>query len=162
MKYFILVGLLCSALTTCFSQQLTWRELYGSYAFSLDNQIYSLNEMINEQPKGTELRKLLRSGRRNRIWGNSLGFTGAFLLGTALADALFDDDGEESLNHWEVYVAAGALVGVSFPLLSTADKRIEQAVGLYNSGPATGNMLQRAPVIYAGYTRAGIGIGLQF
>ncbi|PPK87399.1 hypothetical protein CLV84_0339 [Neolewinella xylanilytica] len=162
MKYCLLVGLLCSALTTCFSQQLTYRELYGNYAFSLDNQIYSLNEMIAEQPEGTELRWLLRSGRRNRIWGNSFGFTGAFLLGTALADALVDNDGEESLNHWATYVSAGVLIGVSFPMLSTADKRIEEAVGLFNSGPGTGYIPKRKRILYAGYTREGVGFGLRF
>lgn len=143
-------------------QQLTSRVLYGGYAFSLDNQVYSIHEMIADQPKGTELRRLFRSGRRNRGWGSAFGFAGAFLLGTALADALSDDDGDESLNRWQTYVASGILIGVSFPLISTADKRIEEAVGLYNSGPAMGNRTERRPVFYAGYTREGVGVGMQF
>ncbi|WP_157976065.1 hypothetical protein [Lewinella sp. IMCC34191] len=162
MKHVLLLFFLLGLAASGTSQELTSRVLYGGYVFTLDNQIYSLNEMIRDQPKGTELRRLLRSGRRNRLWGGSLGFAGAFLIGTALADALSDDDGDESLNHWQTYVAAGVLVGVSFPLISTADKRIEQAVGLYNSGPALGKIPERDPIFYAGGTREGMGIGVRF
>lgn len=136
--------------------------MYGSYAFSRNDELFTLNEMVRQQPAGTELNRLFRSGRRNNFWGMVLGFSGSFVLGAALADAISGDDGDDSLNHWQTYVAAGALIGVSFPLLSTADRRIEEAVNRYNDGPPTGGTAGRIPVYYAGFLREGIGVGLRF
>lgn len=144
------------------AQELTSREVYGSFVFAREGRIITLNEMVSEQARGTELKRQFRSGRRNQLWGSVLGGTGAALIGVALSDALSNNDDEDSLHHWQTYVICGTLVGVSFPLLSTAERRIGEAVMQYNASDAMGSARRSGIEAYAGSIGSGVGIGVRF
>ncbi|MCP9234395.1 hypothetical protein [Lewinella sp. JB7] len=159
---FTLIILLLATLS-CSGQELTYREVFDGYVFTKDSEIITMREMIRGQERGSELNRLFRSANRNKNWANVLALSGGLVLGAAVGDAIRKDDSEESLNRWQTYVAGGLLVGVTFPLSATADKRVRQAVDLYNADPALGDSPYPVrPELHWGATREGLGLVLRF
>ncbi|MBB4078909.1 hypothetical protein GGR28_001526 [Lewinella aquimaris] len=137
-----LISILTTILFTtfcCSAQELSYREVFDEYVFTRNSEIITMREMIRSQERGSELNRLFRSANRNKDWANVLALSGGIVLGQALSDALWNDDSDDSLNRWQSYVAGALLLGVTFPLSATADKRVRQAVDLYNLDPALGD-----------------------
>lgn len=161
-RCFLALLFAAALLPSLVAQELTSREVYGNFVFARDGQIITLNEMIAEQPSGTELGRLFRSGRRNQFWSSVLGFSGSLVLGLALAEAIDGDNSEDNFNHWSAYVICAAMIGASFPLRATADRRIIEATRLYNESPPIGHRQSRGVEGYVGATGAGVGVGVRF
>ncbi len=147
----------------CSAQELVYREALGEYIFTKDNEIITMREMIRNQPKGSELRRPFRSANRNKFWANVFAVSGGIVLGAALSDAIWEpNDNDESLNVWQTYAAGAVLIGLTFPLNATADKRIAEAVERYNEAPPLRQATRHQPQLYAGTTPDGVGVGLRF
>ena len=73
--YLILSVLIASS---CSGQEVTGREIFGGYVYVIDNEAYSISEVIRQQERGSELHRTLRQARRNQLWSEVFGLTGGY------------------------------------------------------------------------------------
>ena len=164
MKHFLPVLFLWFVPLFCHAQQeVTGREIFGGYVLVIDNEAYSISEVIRQQERGSELHRTLRQARRNQGWSEFLSLFGGAVLGLALGDALFGpSEGEASLSTWEAYLIAGVSIGLVTPLNATAKRRFDQSLYLLNAGPPLGVARSSAVRLGIGPQQHGLGVSLQF
>jgi hypothetical protein len=152
---FLFVGGLFTSGAT--AQTLTYRDV-GLYVFSLEGEIYTIHELIREEPPGTEFRNLLRAGRRNDFYGELLTLSGTTLLVGSLL-SLIDDEQE---LFWETVAIGAGMVGVGIPLERRGNRRVQEAVDWFNSGRPLGRLPDGRPRVQIGMISAGAGFVLSF
>ena len=103
-----------------------------------------------------EAQKLLRSASTNNTFAGILSFTGSFLIGWNLGEAISNKDPNWALSA----IGAGCIIG-SIPLYTSAGKKARQSVELYNSGLKKTTGLRNTE-LYLGLAVQKIGLSLNF
>lgn len=127
-KITLTVTFIIATLTFCNAQKIDIEKVFGGYKYTQNDELMSLGDIASIIESNTDAFALMKKGRTNRSLAAVLGFTGGGLIGWQLGSEL----GGGKANWTLAGVGAGLII-VGIPISSGANKKIKQAVDLYNS-----------------------------
>ena len=127
-KTTLALSFIIATLTFCNAQKIDIEKVFGGYKYTQNDELKSLGDLATIMESNTNAFELMKKGRTNRSLSSVLGFAGGGLLGWSIATAL--GDGEA---NWTLAGIGGGLIIVGIPISLSANKKINQAVELYNA-----------------------------
>jgi len=110
------------------AQQIEMQKVFGGYTFSKDGKRLNMKNLIKTMQPNKEAYQLMKSARSKNTLAMILGGVGGFGVGYSLGRSLRG----EKVNWAVLGLGAGAL-GVGIPISMSVNKKIKQAVKLYNT-----------------------------
>lgn len=112
---------------SCFAQERALKIEKGK--FYIDNERTSINDFVLVMESNQEAYDLAMKAKSSYSAGNVFGFIGGFMVGWPLGTAVVGGQ-----PKWELAWAGLGVLGISIPLLSSANKKMEKAVSVYENG----------------------------
>ncbi len=109
------------------AQQIEVQKVFGGYIFSKEGKRLNMKNLMTTIQDNKEAYTLVKSARSKNTLAMILGGVGGFSVGYSLGRSLRG----EKVNWALLGIGAGAL-GVGIPISISANKKIKQAVELYN------------------------------
>ena len=137
------------------AQQLELTKKGGSYKISQNGEILKYQALKSVMESNSTALAILKKGKGSDAFAQTLAGIGGALIGFPLGQAIGGGDA-----NWVLAGVGAGLVGISIPISSGANKKIKQAVELYNSGLKTTYNFD--PQVKMSITGSGIGLVMQF
>jgi len=126
-KIILTLTLFITALTFCNAQKIDVEKVFAGYKYTHNNELKSIGDLAKIMTSNTKAFELMKKGRTNRSISGVLGFVGGGLIGWSLSTALAGGD-----PNWTSAGIGAGLIAIGIPISSNANKKIKQAVELYN------------------------------
>ena len=126
MKYLFLFILIFLSIGS-FAQNHTLRAEKGR--FYIDDQKSTLRDFVNVMESNPEAYELALKAKSGYGAGSAISFIGGFLIGWPLGTALGGGD-----PNWGLAAAGAGVLVVAIPIMSSANKKLTQAMDIYNNG----------------------------
>jgi len=117
-----------TTLTFCNAQKIDIEKVSGGYKYTQNDELMSIGDLASVIESNTKAFELIKKGRTNRSFGAVLGFAGGGLVGWPIGTAI---GGGES--NWILAGIGAGLIIIGIPISSSANKKINQAVDVYNA-----------------------------
>lgn len=127
-KLQLTITLTLTILSFCNAQKIDIEKVFGGYKYTQNSELQSLNDIATIMASNTSAFELIKRGRTNRSLAAVLGFAGGGLVGWSLGSALGGGK-----PNWTLVGIGGGLIVTSIPISSRANKKIHQAVELFNA-----------------------------
>lgn len=129
MKKIILTLLIViTTLTFCNAQKIDIEKVFGGYKYTQNDELISIGDLASIIESNTSAFELIKKGRTNRSLAAVLGFAGGGLIGWSIGTSVGGGDA-----NWTLAGIGTGLVIIGIPISSRANKKINQAVELYNA-----------------------------
>lgn len=159
-KIAIILALLAINMTFAFGQTATdpilAKKVFGGYQYSQGGQILSMNQLVNTMKPNEQAYQLVKSGQTTQTVAMVFSAAGGFMIGWPLGAAIAGGE-----PNWVMAGIGAGLVVVSIPISQSANKKIKQAVDVYNGGLQTSSFWDKNELKFA-MTGNGIGLTLTF
>ncbi|MEA3504020.1 MAG: hypothetical protein U9R32_02325 [Bacteroidota bacterium] len=163
-KLLIILILLIFCFTYSFSQEVVKETNNSGEKIIVDgNKFYQhdirltlpqLSDIVSVNPDSY---KMVKSAKGSASFAGVLGYAGGFLIGWPLGTAL--GGGEP---NWAMAGIGAGLVVIAIPISSGANKKIKEAVALYNDGLKPITYSKPSPSFAIQTTQSGIGLVMKF
>ncbi|WP_396602114.1 hypothetical protein [Algibacter sp. R77976] len=110
------------------AQKIDTEKVFGGYKYTYNDELISIGDLASIIESNTNAFKLIKKGRTNRSLSGVLGFAGGALVGWPIGNSLGGGD-----PNWTMAGIGAGLIIVAIPISSKANKKINQAVELYNA-----------------------------
>lgn len=167
MKGFVFVLVLILS-TTQFSygqydkDEIEVEQAFGGNKYSVDGKSISIKQMKTLMRYDEPAYAQLKSGKAYSTTATVLGATGGVLIGLnvgiALANSADNTNGSKNETKWYLAATGGALVLISIPISITGNKRINNAIKIYNANLTSQSFQKPKPVYRFGFTGNGFGL----
>lgn len=127
-KIILTLSFIIATLTFCNAQKIDIEKVFGGHKYTQNNELKSLGDLADIMKSNTNAFELMKKGRTQRSLSAVLGFAGGGLIGWPLGTAL---GGGEA--NWTLAGIGAGLIVIGIPISSSANKKINQAVELYNA-----------------------------
>jgi len=117
-----------TTLTFCNAQKIDIEKVFGGYKYTQNDELMSLGDLASVIESNTKAFELIKKGRTNRSFAAILGFAGGGLIGWTIGTAVAGGKA-----NWALAGVGAGLVIIGIPISSSANKKINQAVELYNA-----------------------------
>lgn len=115
-------------LTFCNAQKIDIEKVFGGYKYTQNNTLMSIGDLASVMESNTEAFEIMKKGRSNRSIAAVLSFAGGGLIGWPLGTSL----GGGNAN-WTLAGIGAGVIAVAIPISLSANKKINQAIELYNA-----------------------------
>lgn len=155
-KILILVIVIAS---TCMvnAQKIDAEKVFGGYKYTQNNELISIGDLVSIMENNTKALEILKKGRTNRSLSGVLGFAGGALIGWPIGTSIGGGDA-----NWTLAGIGAGLVVVAIPISSSSNKKINQAVEMYNAslnGTSNNNFKPEFKIIA---NTSGVGLSMNF
>ena len=122
--------LIITLLITSFAnaQKIDTEKVFGGYKYTYNDELMSIGDLATIIEANTDAFKLIKKGRANRSLSGALGFVGGGLIGWPLGTSIAGGE-----TNWAMAGIGAGLIIVAIPISSNSNKKINQAVELYNA-----------------------------
>ncbi|WP_298342118.1 hypothetical protein [uncultured Algibacter sp.] len=110
------------------AQKIDVEKVFGGFKYTQNEELISIGDLVTIMENNTEALELIKKGRTNRSFAGVLGFAGGALIGWPIGTSIGGGDA-----NWTLAGIGAGLVVVSIPVSSKSNKKINQAVELYNA-----------------------------
>jgi hypothetical protein len=110
------------------AQKIDVEKVFGGFKYTQNEELISIGDLVTIMENNTEALEILKKGRTNRSFAGVLGFAGGALVGWPIGTSIGGGDA-----NWTLAGIGAGLIAVSIPISSKSNKRINQAVELYNA-----------------------------
>lgn len=117
-----------TTITFCNAQKIDIEKVFGGYKYTQNDELKSIGDLANIMKSNSDAFELMKKGRTNRSLSAVLGFAGGGLIGWPIGTALAGGDA-----NWTMAGIGAGLIVIGIPISSSANKKINQAVELYNA-----------------------------
>ena len=168
MKVFIFVFvLILSANQFAYTQynkdEIVVEQAFGGNKYSVEGKIMNMKQMKTLMQFDESAYAQLKSGRTHTTAATILGATGGFLIGLNVVLAIANGNNSDSNEvKWGMAIAGGVLVLITIPLSIIGNKRINNAVEIYNASLNSASFHKSRPELRVGFTGTGVGLILNF
>ncbi|MEP3838675.1 MAG: hypothetical protein ABJM36_13565 [Algibacter sp.] len=156
-KYLIILVITLTCASFVNAQKIDTEKVFGGYKYTYNNELISIGDLASIIESNTDAYKLIKTGRTNRSISGVLGFVGGGLIGWPLGNAL----GGGEVN-WTLAGIGAGLVIVAIPISSSSNKKINQAVELYNASINTTSYTTFKPEFKIISNGRGFGLAMNF
>ena len=127
-KSTLTLALIITTLTFCNAQKIDIEKVFGGYKYTHNDTLVSLGDLATIMEANTNAFELINKGRTNRSLSAVLGFAGGGLIGWPLGASIGGGDA-----NWTMAGIGAGLIIIGIPISSSGNKKIKQAVELYNA-----------------------------
>ncbi len=110
------------------AQKIDIEKVFGGFKYTQNEELISIGDLVTIMDNNTEALDILKKGRTNRSFAGVLGFAGGALIGWPIGTSLGGGDA-----NWTLAGIGAGLVAISIPIATKSNKKINQAVELYNA-----------------------------
>jgi len=125
------------------------------YFYSLNGELLNARGLGNVLLGNKEAYSMYQDARGVNTLSSILGFAGGFLIGLPLGSLAVGNE-----PNWLLGGIGVGLIAVAIPINKAANKRVKEAVDIYNSGLRNTSMIK--PQLKLGITSNGIGLVMVF
>lgn len=127
-KNILILIITISAITFSNAQKINIEKVFGGYKYTHNEELMSIGDVASVLESNTKAFDLINKGRTNRSFASVLGFAGGALIGWPIGTAAAGGNA-----NWTLAGVGAGLIIVGIPISSSANKKINQAVELYNA-----------------------------
>ncbi|MFB6318144.1 hypothetical protein [Saccharicrinis sp. FJH54] len=128
----------------------------GGYEFYKSNIKLTMPQLVTALKPNDAAYKQIQSARANSAIAGILGGVGGFLVGYPLGTALAGGD-----PNWTMAGVGAGLVVISIPISISSNKKVKQAVDIYNEDLRT-SLIRYETELRFSMTQNGIGLKFRF
>lgn len=158
-RYFLFLFLFMMGYT-CLSAQsndtIEVRPAFGGYSFYQSGHRLSMSELVNALEVNTDAWSMARSAQTTSVIANIMGGIGGACIGWQLGAAMA---GRKA--NWTVAGVGAGLIVIAYPISLSANKKLKQAVGLYNATKSTTSFWHNSELRLQ-ISDEGLGLALSF
>lgn len=151
------LALVITTLTFCNAQKIDIEKVFGGYKYTQNDALMSIGDLASVIESNTKAFELIKKGRANRSFGAILGFAGGGLIGWPIGTSIGGGDANWTLTG----IGAGLLI-IGIPISSRANKKINQAVELYNASLNSTANQKLKPEFMIIANANGVGLSMNF
>ncbi|MCK5775161.1 MAG: hypothetical protein KAH25_03240 [Bacteroidales bacterium] len=159
-KMTIIITLLFMSFTSVFGQEvtdsITMKKVFGGYHFYQGEEKIDMNQLVNTIKPNEQAYEQIKSAQSERVFALLLSGTGGFMIGWQLGKSI--GGGEP---NWLLAGVGVGLFVVSIPISKSSNKKIKQAVDLYNHELQTASFWDKKELNLS-MTESGVGLVLRF
>ena len=144
-------------LTFCNAQKIDIEKVIGGYKYTQNDELMSIGDLASIIESNTKAFELIKKGRTNRSFAAILGFAGGGLIGWPIGTAVGGGDA-----NWTLAGIGAGLVIIGIPISSSANKKINQAVELYNASLNSTSYNKLKPEFKIIANGSGVGLSMNF
>ncbi|WP_350292611.1 hypothetical protein [uncultured Croceitalea sp.] len=111
----------------CSAQLIEMQKVSGGYKYSQNGNQLKMRDMVNIMEPNQQAFNFIKKAQSNQSLASVIGFIGGGLVGWPIGTAIGGGDA-----NWALAGVGAALIGVSIPISSSANKKAKQAVEVYN------------------------------
>jgi len=149
--------LVFATLTVCTAQQIEIKRVFGANIYKLDGKNLTMGKLAKTVETNTEAFEIIKKTQTNRIIALIVGCTGSGMIGWQIGTSSRGGDA-----NWAMAGVGAGLVAISLPISLRADKKIKEAVQLYNDGLTATSNNDYKPEIKIIANGKGIGLAMNF
>ncbi|WP_298498032.1 hypothetical protein [uncultured Algibacter sp.] len=149
--------LIVTSITFCNAQKIDIEKVFGGYKYTYNDKLISIGDLASIIETNTNAFNLIRKGRTNRSLSAVLGFAGGGLVGWPLGTSM----GGGNANWTLAGIGAGLII-IAIPISSSANKKINQAVELYNASLNGSTNTHFKPEFNIIANSSGLGLSVNF
>lgn len=127
-KHLLILTIMLAITSLVNAQKIDIEKVLGGYKYTHNDELISIGDLASIMKSNTNAFELIKKGRTNRSLSGVLGFVGGGLVGWPLGTAIAG--GKE---NWTLAGIGAGLIIVSIPISLSSNKKINQAVELYNA-----------------------------
>jgi hypothetical protein len=139
------------------AQKIDTEKVFGGHKYTQNGALISIGDLVSIMENNTEALALLKKGRTNRSFAGVLGFAGGALVGWPLGTSLGGGDA-----NWTLAGIGAGLIAVGIPISSSANKKINQAVEMYNASLNRNAYNHFKPELKIVANKNGLGLSMNF
>ncbi len=156
----IIISLLCVSVSFVFGQNvsdtITFKKAKKGYDYYQGDRMISSNKFFDLLEQNSQSSEYIKSAQANSSMATALGALGGIMIGWPIGVAMGGGD-----PNWRFFAASVGLVAVSIPFKINSNKRVRQAVEIYNAS-LKANSFWDNNELKLGITGNGIGLVLNF
>ncbi len=156
-KITLTLTLVLITITFCNAQKIDIEKVFGGYKYTQNDELMSIGDLASIIKSNTSAFELMNKGRTNRSLAAVLGFAGGGLIGWPLGTSLGGGDA-----NWTLAGIGAGLVIIGIPISSSANKKINQAVELYNASLNSTSCNEFKPEFKIIANVNGVGLSMNF
>ncbi|WP_298554476.1 hypothetical protein [uncultured Algibacter sp.] len=156
-KATLTLALIITSLTLCHAQKIDIEKVFGGYKYTHNDELVSIGDLASIMESNTEAFELIKKGRTSRGLSAVLGFAGGALVGWPLGTSIRGGDA-----NWTLAGIGAGLIAVAIPISNGSNKKINQAVELYNASLNSTSQNTFKPEFNIIGNGKGIGLSMNF
>ena len=156
-KSLMTLALIVAAMTFCTAQQIEMEKVFGGYKFTQNGELLKMRDLVETMQPNLEAYSLIKKAQTNTTMASVLGFAGGALIGWPIGTAI--GGGEP---NWVLAGIGVGVIAVTIPISSNANKKMKQAVDIYNASLDVGFYQQYKPNLEIVANQHGLGLSLKF
>jgi hypothetical protein len=143
--------------TICQAQKIDIEKVGGGHKYSQNGVVLTMDNLPGKVASNKESLSLINKAKSSAKFVTVLGYAGGFLIGWPIGTAI----GGGKAN-WGIAGVGVGILAIAFPIASGADKKINQAVELYNASLNPTSYFQSKPELNVVANANGIGLSMSF
>ena len=146
-----------ASLTYSHAQKIDIEKVFGGYKYTQNDELMSIGDLASVLESNNKAFQLIKKGRTNRSFASVLGFAGGALIGWPLGTSVGGGDA-----NWTLAGIGAGLIIVGIPISSRANKKIHQAVDIYNTSLNATTQNNFKPEFKIIANNKGLGLSMSF
>lgn len=146
-----------TALTFCNAQHIKVEKVFGGYKYTQNDEYMTMTDLVNAMENNTKAFELIKKAKSNSSIATILGFAGGGLIGFPIGQSLGGRDA-----NWALAGIGAGLVAIAIPISSSANKKTNKAVELYNASLNSSAHYQFKPEFNIITNGNGVGFSVRF
>lgn len=156
-KTILIVTLALATITLCNAQQIEVKKIFGGYKYTQNDASLTMRSLVKTMEANADAYELIKKARTNNTLANILSGAGGALIGFPIGTSLGGGD-----PNWALAGIGAGLVVVAIPISSSAFKKANQAVDLYNADLNETSFYHFKPEFNIIANKNGIGLSMNF
>lgn len=139
------------------AQEIEKEKAIGGYRYLQDGNLLSMNDLVETLKPHPVAHDLMVKAKSSNIWATVFATAGGALVGWPVGSAI---GGREP--NWAIAGFGFGLIGICIPFASSANRKAEEAVGLYNSSLGANTFNERNTEFNFVFKGNGVGVTINF
>lgn len=156
-KTILILTFLFAVMTLCVGQQIEMKKVFGGYKFTQNGKKLTMGNLVKTMETNQQAFELVKKAQSNNTLASIIGFAGGGLIGWPIGTAVGGGDA-----NWTLAGIGAGLIAVGIPISSSANKKVKQAVELYNSSLNSTAYYKFKPEVEIIANGNGVGLTMSF
>lgn len=115
-------------MTFCNAQRIEIKKVPGGYRYIQNGNKLNMRGLVKKMRYNQQAYDLIRKAKSNKTLPAIMGFIGGYLIGRQIGKDIVGGDA-----NWALAGVGIGLIAIEIPIYSSVNKKIKQAIQLYNS-----------------------------
>lgn len=141
----------------CTAQKIEVEKVFGGYKYTQNGNQLTMKQLVKTMESNKQAFDLIKKAQSNNTIASVLAFAGGGLIGWPIGTAVGGGDA-----NWALAGIGAGIVAIAIPISSSANKKANQAISLYNDSLDATSSYQFKPEFKIIANTNGIGLSMSF